>query len=116
MPICPRCQNQVKTTDLTCTYCGLQLKAHGHPSIELHQAMSGEDVLCTTCAYHEDDSCTFPQRPHAKACTLYQPVNTKEEKVVYQQRSPSFKIFWQQNKVWLILLAIFGVALLLTVF
>lgn len=28
-------------------------------------------MLCETCTYDADDSCTFPQRPHARECTLY---------------------------------------------
>jgi hypothetical protein len=116
MPICPRCENQVKATDLACGRCRLQLKAHGHPSIELHQTV-GEEVLCTNCAYHIDDSCTFPQRPHAKSCTLYQPIGVEQERVAEMRSpspSPSFKALWQRHKVWLILSAIFGVCLILT--
>lgn len=119
MPICPRCENQVKPTDLACSRCGLQLKAHGHPSIELHQSGAGE-VLCKTCAYDADDSCTFPQRPDAKTCTLYQSITAEAEREKGELQSPSatpsLRIFWQRYKVWLILLAIFGISLLLTVF
>jgi hypothetical protein len=119
MPICPRCENQVKTTDLACGRCGLQLKAHGHPSIELHQTTSGE-VLCKTCAYEADDTCTFPQRPYATTCTLYQSITAEAEREKGEVRSPShasaLRIFWQRYRVWLILLAIFGISLLLTVF
>ncbi|NER85148.1 MAG: zinc ribbon domain-containing protein [Leptolyngbya sp. SIO1D8] len=115
MPICSRCKNQVKVTDLTCGYCGLQLKAHGHPSIELHQTLS-EEVLCKSCAYHADDSCTFPQRPYAKACTLYQSIAAETEQITYQPRSPSLQTLWQRHKIWLILLALFGISLLLTFF
>jgi hypothetical protein len=116
MPICPRCQHQVKATDLTCGYCSLQLKAHGHPSIELYRAQPNE-VLCPTCVYHLDDSCTFPQRPDATSCTLYQSVDAEQERVTVAARSPtpSLHTFWQRYKVWLILLAIFGISLLLTV-
>lgn len=118
MPICPRCESQVKPTDLSCGYCGLQLKAHGHPSIELHRTQKGE-VLCDTCAYHADDTCTFPQRPHAVTCTLYQSVTAETNREKGDQRSPapapSLKLFWQRYRIWLILLAIFGVSLMLTV-
>lgn len=120
MPICPRCEHSVKTTDLACGRCGLQLKAHGHPSIELHRTTAGE-VLCKTCAYDADDTCTFPQRPYAKTCTLYQSISAEAEREKGALRSPptatfSAKLFWQRYKVWLILLAIFGVSLMLTVF
>ena len=119
MPICPRCEHQVKPTDLVCGRCGLQLKAHGHPSIELHQTGSGE-TLCQTCAYDADDTCTFPQRPYAKTCTLYQSIAAEAEREKGDLRSPpsppSLKLFWHRYKVWLILLAIFGISLMLTVF
>jgi len=115
MPICPRCEHQVKATDLNCTACGLQLKAHGHPSIELHQSINQDEVLCTTCAYHADDSCTFPQRPHAKACTLYQPLHQAVEQTTAELRSPArpLRSLWQRHRLWLILLALFGISLLI---
>lgn len=120
MPLCPRCENQVKPTDLVCGRCRLQLKAHGHHRIELHQTTSGE-VLCKTCAYDVDDTCTFPQRPHAKTCTLYQSIEAEAEREKEARRSPkppppSLSLVWQRYRVWIILLAIFGVSLLLTVF
>ncbi|HEY9888193.1 MAG TPA: hypothetical protein V6D02_07310 [Candidatus Obscuribacterales bacterium] len=122
MPLCPRCEHPVKATDLACGHCRLPLKAHGHPSIELHQATAGE-VLCLTCAYHADDSCTFPQRPAAQTCTLYQAVGATATLAGDPSgRSPrsstprAIHLLWQRHKVWLILLAIFGVSLLLTVF
>lgn len=119
MPVCPRCEHPVKATDLVCSHCGLQLKAHGHPSIELHQSTAGE-ILCKTCAYDADDSCTFPQRPYAKTCTLYQSVTAEAERSQGGAQSPSqlpsLHIFWQRYKIWLILLAIFGISLILTVF
>lgn len=120
MPLCPRCENQVKPTDLVCGRCRLQLKAHGHPSIELHQTTSGE-VLCKTCAYDADDTCTFPQRPYATTCTLYQSLEAEAEREKGTVRSPkspppSLSLIWQRYRVWIILLAIFGISLLLTVF
>lgn len=119
MPLCPRCENQVKPTDLVCSRCRLQLKAHGHPSIELHQTSTGE-VLCKTCAYDADDTCTFPQRPYAKTCTLYQSITAEAERAKGELRSPpptpTLSLIWQRHKVWIILLAIFGISLLLTVF
>ena len=120
MPLCPRCENQVKPTDLVCSRCGLQLKAHGHPSIELHQATT-DDVLCKSCAYDADDTCTFPQRPYAKTCTLYQSITAEAEREKGQVRSPvsaptSLSLVWQRYRVWIILLAIFGISLLITVF
>jgi hypothetical protein len=118
MPLCPRCDNQVKATDLVCGRCRLQLKAHGHPSIELHQA-STDEVLCQTCAYDADDTCTFPQRPHARTCTLYQSITAEAERAKGPVRSPkpppSLAVIWYRYRVWIILLAIFGISLLITV-
>ncbi|MEM6519915.1 MAG: zinc ribbon domain-containing protein [Cyanobacteria bacterium P01_C01_bin.70] len=118
MPLCPRCEYQVKPTDLVCGRCSLQLKAHGHPSIELYRTTTGE-VLCPTCAYDADDTCTFPQRPGAKTCTLYQSITAEAERVRGAVRSPatpaSLPLFWRRYRLWLIFLAIFGVSLLLTV-
>ncbi|WP_008318465.1 zinc ribbon domain-containing protein [Leptolyngbya sp. PCC 6406] len=77
MPSCPRCQTPVQTVAIQCPHCGLLLKAHGHPGIPLHQTL-GSQYLCADCAYHADDSCTFPQRPQATTCTLYQSVGISE--------------------------------------
>lgn len=52
----------------------MSLKAHGHPGMPLHRATSSEP-LCLTCTYHADDTCTFPKRPEAMDCTLYDDVN-----------------------------------------
>ncbi|MBD2257368.1 zinc ribbon domain-containing protein [Pseudanabaena sp. FACHB-2040] len=67
---CPRCQAKVEANAIRCPQCGLALKAHGHPGIPLYRA-EGEAALCESCTYHLDDTCTFPQRPHAETCTLY---------------------------------------------
>ena len=114
MPTCPRCQYKVKATDLICPRCRLELKAHGHPGIELHQAV-GEEVLCKSCTYQEDDSCTLPQRPYAKACTLYHSMNAVEEVIEYQPQSSFLRILWQRYRIGIILLAIFGISLLIAI-
>jgi len=67
---CPRCQASLEPTAIRCPRCQLTLKAHGHPGIPLHRA-EGEESLCITCRYDADDTCNFPQRPHAQTCTLY---------------------------------------------
>ncbi len=28
-------------------------------------------VLCDRCVYDEDNTCNFPQRPHAQSCTMF---------------------------------------------
>ncbi|NEO30160.1 MAG: hypothetical protein F6K36_06910 [Symploca sp. SIO3C6] len=70
MPNCPRCDHTISSNALSCPHCGIVLKAYGHPGITLHQAL-GEKSLCESCSYHADDTCNFPQRPHAQECTLY---------------------------------------------
>lgn len=70
MITCPYCQQAVDDQAITCPHCRCLLKAHGHPGIPLHRAV-GEDFLCPTCLYDADDTCTFPQRPQARTCTMY---------------------------------------------
>ncbi len=74
MPNCPRCHQPVDAQAVNCAYCHTPLKAYGHPGIPLHRA-DGEESLCQSCTYHLDDTCNFPQRPHARECTLYQNVS-----------------------------------------
>lgn len=71
MVTCPHCQQIVDSQAWRCPHCTKVLKAYGHVGIPLHQAR-GDTFLCDDCLYHQDDSCNFPQRPHAKSCTLYQ--------------------------------------------
>jgi len=71
MPNCPRCHQPIDAQAVSCPYCRTSLKAYGHPGIPLHRA-DGEEPLCQSCTYHADDTCTFPQRPYARECTLYQ--------------------------------------------
>lgn len=70
---CPRCHQSVSRQAIHCPHCGLTLKAHGHPGITLHRATDTAS-LCATCTYDADDTCNFPQRPHAQTCTLYHDV------------------------------------------
>ena len=71
MSVCPRCSKTVKESAVTCPYCGITLKAYGHPGIPLYRSDT-DRYLCDTCVYHADDTCTFPKRPYAQECTLYQ--------------------------------------------
>ncbi len=95
------------------------LKAYGHPGMPLHQAEEG--VLCATCIYHADDTCTYPQRPHAKTCMLYhdvsQPLVEEFDARAFQPRGwAGLKAWGRRHRGWLLLGSILvlslGVALL----
>ncbi|MEM9922666.1 MAG: hypothetical protein AAF915_02745 [Cyanobacteria bacterium P01_D01_bin.50] len=88
---CPRCQQTVKIQALTCPFCRTQLKAHGHPGIPLHHA-KGDESLCDTCTYHADDTCNYPQRPHANKCTLYQNLEERNLELQQQNQKPSLSV------------------------
>jgi len=70
MSDCPTCHQPVPPQAIACPHCQAPLKAFGHPGIPLYRTET-EDYLCQSCAYEADDTCTFPQRPYARACTLY---------------------------------------------
>jgi len=107
MPHCPHCHQSVDTQAIACPHCQTLLKAHGHPGILLHRA-TGEAYLCQSCLYHLDDSCTFPQRPHARECTLY-----RDQTIASQQaKAPAYQP--QRHYVWLILVGLVAIAVLLT--
>jgi hypothetical protein len=111
MSTCPRCQSAIAATAIQCPQCGLTLKAHGHPGIPLHRT-TDDRALCADCAYHADDSCTFPQRPHATTCTLYQSVTPSSE-VYAPLKSPRVPWRWtlQRYGGWLALAALVGISL-----
>ena len=94
----------------------MQLKAYGHPGIPLHRA-TGTEYLCDSCTYHEDDTCNFPQRPHAKECTLYQ--NIEESKLQYQQLrytnslGATVRSWVKRNQALLLLLGLLLICLLI---
>ena len=117
MPNCPRCHHLVSSTTVTCPQCKIVLKAYGHPGITLHRAM-GDMPLCQSCTYDADDTCTLPQRPHAKDCTLYDDISKPklETKPLYAPRRgllESIKLWCQQNPAWL-LLGLLALSLLMT--
>ncbi|SRR5579883_356584 len=93
MPDCPRCHQPVEAQAIACPYCRTPLKAHGHPGMPLHQA-TGDEPLCLSCTYHADDTCTFPKRPNAFDCTLYDNVN--QPRTITPGYPSSFRL-----KVWL---------------
>ncbi|MBT9317020.1 zinc ribbon domain-containing protein [Leptothoe spongobia] len=113
MPSCPQCNQSISANTITCSYCGLELKAHGHPGIDLHRAQ-GDAYLCDSCTYHQDDSCTFPQRPQATTCTLYQDVTAAQER-----RLDVSEIYtiprWRKYSGWIVLGVIVAISIVLVV-
>jgi hypothetical protein len=112
MPDCPQCHQPVPEQAIACPHCRYTLKAFGHPGIPLYQSEGGS--LCTTCLYHADDTCTFPQRPYASRCTLYTSSTPAPDAMPYQ---PSLKnrlqIWLRQRGGWLLLGAIAVISLVL---
>ncbi|GET38733.1 hypothetical protein MiSe_34920 [Microseira wollei NIES-4236] len=92
----------------------MELKAYGHPGITLHRTTGEEASLCDSCTYHEDDTCTFPKRPYAKECTLYQNRALKDLYQKPQQKSsPSIRLWLQRNLIWLVLVGLIVVSFIL---
>lgn len=108
MSNCPRCHQLVDSQAIACPHCKYQLKAFGHPGIPLYRS-TGEEYLCSSCLYHEDDTCNFPQRPLAKECTLY---HNRSEPLVppslqTQQKFSTRITSWvQQNIIWFVVLSL----------
>lgn len=97
MATCPRCHQPIDSQAVRCPNCFAVLKAYGHPGIPLHQA-SKDTYLCDSCRYHEDDTCTFPQRPYAKTCTLYR---DRSELTELEFKSPLYPSSpWSQFTTW----------------
>lgn len=113
MSHCPHCHQPVDSQAIICPHCRASLKAYGHPGIPLHRA-EGETFLCETCVYDADDTCTFPQRPYAKACTLY---HNQADPIVEEefQLTPgaALKAWIRQNKGLLLLLCLISLSILL---
>jgi C4-type Zn-finger protein len=112
---CPHCHQRINSQVINCPRCRTPLKAHGHLGIPLHQA-EGETILCDTCVYEADDTCTFPQRPYAKTCTLYQ---NKAEPLVEEEYKLSpgaaLKAWVRQNKGFLLLFFLISISILLVI-
>ncbi|HLO51092.1 MAG TPA: zinc ribbon domain-containing protein [Kamptonema sp.] len=117
MPDCPRCSQKYDASAIACPHCQTPLKAYGHPGIPLHRSQDGE-YLCTSCLYHEDDTCNFPQRPFAKDCTLYhdrsEPILSSPTAYISGGWLQNLKNWCQRNIVWVILLSLVIVSLLLS--
>lgn len=103
MALCPRCRYSVEAQAIRCGHCSLTLKAYGHPGIPLHRATE-DTSLCMTCAYHADDSCTFPKRPLAQTCTIYQAMEAPGS--VAPSKSPQPQGWSKQVWPWLGLLGV----------
>jgi len=95
---------------MVCPHCRATLKAFGHPGIPLYQA-EGAVSLCDRCSYHADDSCTFPQRPHAKTCTLFR---DRDKPSQHKRESPASRRQSIPVAAWL-LAAILAIAVLLAI-
>ncbi len=115
MPTCPKCQQLVDPQAVECPYCKEKLKAFGHPGIPLYRSQDTE-YLCSTCIYHEDDSCTFPQRPYARECTLYRDrwQTTVETTPDAYRRSQGMRGWLRRNQGLVALLAILLLVFLVT--
>lgn len=89
------------------------LKAHGHPGIPLYRA-TADAALCESCTYHHDDTCTFPQRPHAETCTLYRDINaTHTSEVVTLSAGHKLQLWLRRRTGLLALIALLGLSFLL---
>lgn len=116
MLTCPHCAQKVATDAVSCPSCRKQLKAFGHQGMPLHYATQDE-FLCDRCLYHHDDTCTFPQRPYAKTCTLYQNLDNPPETEVPTSRGFTWKYYYHryQGLFWLGILLIVSLLLALNV-
>ncbi len=101
MSVCPRCDRTIPNTATRCPNCNLKLSAHGHAGMVLHHA-KGNVPLCQTCAYDKDDSCTFPKRPDAMDCTLYQNAQALPEAT----RQEIYRIPWHRKNGFRLIVAV----------
>ena len=114
---CPHCDRKINAQAVTCPYCNHPLKAFGHPGIPLYQAKD-RSYLCDRCRYHQDDSCTYPQRPYAKICILFHDIDQPViiQKPVYQPYSftlAGIKAWGYRYRAWLAIAAILIFSLIL---
>lgn len=98
MSSCPRCKKTVENQAISCPYCDTPLKAFGHPGIPLYQS-TDNSPLCDRCTYDQDDTCNFPQRPHAKSCTLF---HDHEQPLVAETYILPSQRGWGSFKYWLL--------------
>jgi hypothetical protein len=108
---CPKCGHSVESQTVACPVCRTPLKAYGHPGIPLHRA-TGKEPLCVTCTYHEDDTCTYPQRPLALDCILYHDRSQPLYRPVQAKGQWGSPARLQRQVVWLVLLGLVLVSFL----
>ncbi|KGF72986.1 hypothetical protein DO97_02695 [Neosynechococcus sphagnicola sy1] len=120
MPSCPRCQQFIKPSvyaqAIACPTCQAPLKAFGHPGIPLHHA-KGQSSLCVSCTYHRDNSCSFPQRPHARDCTLYRqyfPLQAIQATPPRSDFSRQLRLWQQRHGLWIAMVSLLAVSILVT--
>lgn len=117
MPTCPHCQQKITSETVTCPHCRQDLKAYGHPGIPLYYAKA-QEYLCDRCVYHHDDTCTFPQRPYAKTCTLFldqsQQLPTTPKKPTFSLRTVQY--WCDRHRGFLLLFSLLLISLVLAVF
>lgn len=92
MPSCPKCKQPVDYQRVSCPHCNNPLTAYGHPGMPLYQSEDNTS-LCDRCTYHLDDTCNFPQRPHAQSCILFHDATTPLEVDI-----PTSKLGWRGIK------------------
>ncbi|WP_110985286.1 zinc ribbon domain-containing protein [Acaryochloris thomasi] len=113
MSNCPRCNYLLQKTAVSCPQCGTALTAYGHPGIPLYQAQE-DTFLCSTCVYELDDTCTFPQRPHAKTCTLYRDSRTPRSAPTRRPQASLKRRYDARSLLWLLgFICLIGIAILL---
>jgi hypothetical protein len=111
MPTCPRCHQPVDAQAIACPTCRTALKAYGHPGIPLYRA-TGAESLCQTCVYDADDTCNYPQRPHAQECTLYLNPEMQRQMAKPAPRGASWASWVKRNAGWLILAGVLALVVL----
>ncbi|ELR96813.1 zinc ribbon domain-containing protein [Gloeocapsa sp. PCC 73106] len=113
MPICPHCQHEIATEAVICPYCRKELRAYGHRGIPLYYAEPTK-FLCDRCLYEQDDTCTFPQRPYAKTCTLYQEQSVEIAPTPPKQRFSllTLRYWWERHRGLLLLFSLILISLI----
>jgi hypothetical protein len=119
---CSRCYKLIDSQAITCPYCRIEHKAFGHPGITLHRG-KGDSYLCKSCTYHSDETCTFPKRPFAKECTLYENLEDRKQNISNNLKtSPnhsslkSFKYWLQNNSTILLILILLFISFLVVIY